>query len=125
MSEGEMTLAKFQEINAIRSAEWHDGKREWTPVDWSNACAGEVGELCNLAKKLQRARDGIISKHFDPETDSLEDFEDDMRAKMADEIADVVIYAALNASMLGLDFDFIVRKKFNEDSKVLGFTQEL
>lgn len=120
-----LTIPRFQLINEKRSLTWHEGKRIWTPVDWSNALAGEVGELCNLAKKLQRARDGIKSKHFDPSRDRLSFFEASTIDQMADEIADVIIYGSLNASKLGLDLEWIIKKKFNADSEVIGLSERL
>jgi len=70
---------------------------EWSIADWSNALAGEVGELCNVVKKIRRG--------------------DEIDVKDAGkELADIVIYADLLASRLGLDLGDCVRDKFNEVS---------
>lgn len=64
----------------------HGGLEAWTPGQWAVAMCGEVGELCNAAKKLWRG-DG------DPE-------------KLGSEIADVVIYADLLAARLNISPEF-------------------
>lgn len=70
---------------------------EWSLADWSNALAGEVGELCNVVKKIRRG--------------------DEVDVKDAGkELADIVIYADLVASRLGLDLSECVKSKFNEVS---------
>ena len=73
-------------------------REEWTIADWSNALAGETGELCNWVKKVRRG-DNI-----------------DM-AELGKELADIVIYADLLADKLGLDLGECVRSKFNEVSE--------
>ena len=75
--------------------------RDWSPSDWSNAMAGEVGETCNLTKKMSRGEDIPIEE-------------------IAKEIADVVIYADLLAHRLGIDLSDAIRQKFNEVSQRVG-----
>ena len=70
---------------------------EWTPSDWACALAGEVGEACNLIKKLRRGEDI-----------PLED--------IAKELADVVCYADLLAARLKINLGKSVVNKFNEVS---------
>ena len=72
-------------------------REEWSLADWSNALAGETGELCNLIKKMRRG-DQIDLK------------------EVGKELADIVIYADLLASKLGLNLGDCVREKFNEVS---------
>jgi NTP pyrophosphatase (non-canonical NTP hydrolase) len=78
----------------------------WLPSDWSNALAGEVGEACNLIKKLRRGE--VVNK-------------DDI----AKELADVVIYSDLLAVQFGIDLGQAVRDKFNEVSARVGSKIEL
>jgi NTP pyrophosphatase (non-canonical NTP hydrolase) len=54
---------------------------DWTVSDWYMAASGEMGEFANLAKKVLRG-----------------DFTlDEVRGKLADELADVVIYVDILA----------------------------
>ena len=70
---------------------------EWSIADWSNALAGETGELCNWIKKIRRG-------------DKID------LAEVGKELADIVIYADLLAEQLGLNLGECVRSKFNEVS---------
>jgi NTP pyrophosphatase (non-canonical NTP hydrolase) len=74
---------------------------EWTLADWSNAIAGETGEMCNLIKKIRRGDD------IDPK-------------EVGKELADIVIYADILASLLGLELSDCVVQKFNEVSDRVG-----
>lgn len=73
----------------------------WSPNDWATALAGEVGELCNLLKKMRR---GDV---VDP-------------AEIAKELGDIVTYADLLAARLGIDLGEATRAKFNEVSDRRG-----
>ena len=72
----------------------------WFGVDWKKiplwywalALAGEAGEMCNLVKK--QLRDGT-----------------DTKQAVADELADIVIYALLQASVMGIDLEAAVLRK--------------
>lgn len=84
---------------------------EWSPTDWACALAGEVGEACNLVKKHRRG-----------------DFSEDdvgFRFAVAEELADVVIYADLLAARLGIDLASAVREKFNVVSERRGSSVRL
>lgn len=67
---------------------------------WGNAMAGECGEACNVVKKIDR--DGDTPQR---------------RQHLADELADLVIYADLLAARFGIDLGAAVVKKFNEVSR--------
>src|SRR5207237_1907306 len=100
-----LDFATLRERNVERcEAVFHKLDR-WNPAEWANAMAGEVGEACNLAKKIIRG---------DFKTDG------EMRfavGELAKELADVVIYADLNAARLGIDLGQAVIDKFNEVSR--------
>ena len=68
--------------------------------------AGEVGELCNLLKKIRRGED------IDPEDVEME-------------MADVAIYLDLVAHHAGIDLGEAIRHKFNRDSVKRGFSHRL
>lgn len=78
----------------------------WSEADWGVAIAGEVGEACNFIKKRRRLRysgDSAISVHG-----------------VANELADVVIYADLLCSRMGVRLEDAVSRKFNEVSDRVG-----
>lgn len=68
-------------------------------IYWSNALAGEVGELCNLVKK--QYRDGTF-----------------LEVEMAEELADVFIYVVLMArDILKIDLEAEILNKLNKIRK--------
>jgi NTP pyrophosphatase (non-canonical NTP hydrolase) len=102
-----MTLKKLRTAQVLRQKLWDAGG----DLDLSylgNAAAGEMGEACNIIKKLERARLGL--KGSRATTDQL-----------ADELGDVIIYLDLIAQKLGIDLDEAIRNKFNKDSMKHGF----
>jgi NTP pyrophosphatase (non-canonical NTP hydrolase) len=78
----------------------------WSPTDWACAVAGEVGEACNLIKKLRRG-----------EIVSLED--------IGFELADAVISIDLLAARLDIDLGEAIREKFNIVSERRGSNARL
>lgn len=119
-----ITLFALQEINSRRAARWHPGGlQEWSPLEWAGAMAGEAGEACNAAKKLKRI-DGNIANINLEEGRSLTD-RDDACMKIADEIADTIIYGVLLAEAIGIDIETVVRRKFNQKSDEYGFPERL
>ncbi|OYX70608.1 MAG: hypothetical protein B7Y81_11190 [Caulobacter sp. 32-67-35] len=74
--------------NLARQAEW-DTDGQITLSYRGNELAGEVGEACNLIKKLERERMGIAGSRASV-------------AELAEELADVIICADLIAMQLGI-----------------------
>lgn len=87
----------------------------WSLSDWMTATAGELGEAANVAKKLNRVRDGIPGNAESEAT---------LRANLADEIADAFIYLDLMAQSQGIDLGVAVRSKFDRTSKKIGYQPE-
>lgn len=96
-----LTFDKLHITNVERCVKDIRPLHSWTPLEWGGALAGEVGELCNLLKKLRRG-EKIKTKD------------------MAHELADVITYADLLASRLDIDLGEAVREKFNIVSKRWG-----
>jgi NTP pyrophosphatase (non-canonical NTP hydrolase) len=69
--------------------------------------AGEVGEACNVAKKLERERLGWAGSR-----DTVE--------HLAEELADVIICVDLVAMDFNLDLGLWVPHKFNMTSEKVG-----
>lgn len=89
--------------NLARQAEW-DAGNQITAAYRGNELAGEVGEACNIIKKLERERMGIRGSRG-----SLGD--------LADELADVMICVDLIAMHYGINLEKAVRYKFNLTSE--------
>ena len=109
-----MDMEKFSAINRKR-CEASDGFghaiKDWSLSDWMTATLGELGEASNVAKKLNRVRDGITGNAETPE---------ELRAMLADEIADTFIYLDLLAQSQGIDLADAVATKFNRTSDKIG-----
>ncbi len=98
-----LSFRELAEKNRERceSAVFNHRINDWSPTDWGCALAGEVGEACNLIKKLRRG-DEVTA------------------ARIAEEVADVVIYADLLCQRLGVRLEDAVREKFNAKSVEKG-----
>lgn len=101
----------LREANAARQEAWDSGNQ----IDLAyrgNELAGEVGEACNVIKKLVRERFGIRGSRATVE-------------QLAEELADVVICADLIAMTEGIDLDAAVVAKFNATSEKVGLPHRL
>ena len=99
-------LASFQEANRKRNAEW-DPEGKLTLEFFGCELAGEVGETCNIIKKLTRERLGLRGSR----SSILE---------LRDELHDVIICVCLVANAAGIDLD--PAEKFNATSRKLGLS---
>ncbi|CAM6053388.1 unnamed protein product [Sphagnum tenellum] len=88
----------------------------WSLSDWMTATLGELGEASNVAKKLNRVRDGIPGNTETPEQ---------LRQNPADEIADTFIYLDLLAQSQGIVLQDAVLDKFQRTSKKIGYDDAL
>ncbi len=112
-----MDFATLRAANLSRCARWHPrGLNEWSLSDWFTATMGELGEAANIAKKLNRERDGIAGNTVSAE---------DLHAELADEIADVAIYLDILAASEGIDLATAIASKFNRTSEKVGFPERL
>lgn len=102
-----MDLNKLRKANEKRQAIWCPDEipdMMFRAVELS----GEVGEACNVVKKLEREKKGWRGSR-----DTLE--------HLMEEIADVIISADLLAMATGIDLAEAVKKKFNQTSEKQGF----
>lgn len=88
----------------------------WSLSDWLVAALGELGEAANVAKKLNRVRDGIIGN---------DETEEQLRAKFASEIADTFIYLDLVAQSQGFRLSDAVRQTFDAKSEKIEYVSVL
>jgi NTP pyrophosphatase (non-canonical NTP hydrolase) len=118
-----LTFAHLNERNVARATRWHPGfpADGWNGADWSNAMCGEAGETANVVKKLRRIETGHGAvSHAGRKHD-----EDELRAALADELADVVIYADLLAAKYGINLGDAIVAKFNQVSESRGYPERL
>ncbi len=117
-----LTFQQLRDTNSSRCERFHP-LDEWRPSQWSNAMAGESGEVCNLTKKMDRI---WPSNQFKVAMNKTEDARmEDLTAKVELEIGDVLLYADLLAARLGLTLEECVRKAFNGKSAELGMPERL
>lgn len=77
---------------------------DWALSTWCNAVLGELGELANLIKKVERGDMTL----------------DEARADLGRECADVVTYLDILAFRIGVDLGRETVSKFNEVSRRVG-----
>lgn len=98
-----LTFEQLQKANVQRCKNSY--KREvfdWVPEKWMNALVGEVGEVANVLKKIDRG----MKELGDPSLDEA-------RKDLAHELADVQCYLILLAARCGIDLGEATREKFN------------
>lgn len=96
-------IPQFRDAQGRRCHTEEDGS-DWSPAEWLQATVGELGELANLLKKVNRG-------DF-----TLEEAMPEIRK----EFADVVIYFDIMALQFDIDLGEAVRCKFNEVSERVG-----
>lgn len=122
-----LDLDLLRSANQQRCARWHGPDTEpWTLADWSNAMCGEAGEAANVVKKLRRIETGTDREiqNF-PRADGGALRRAAFVELLADELADVVIYADLVAANAGIDLAEAIIDKFNAVSEREGFPERL
>lgn len=109
-----LTFDAFLKANIERcNAGFGHNLEDWSLLEWGGACAGEIGEACNKAKKLKRFDTGIKGNKPGENQKALLD-------AMGKEIADGVVYAFLWFAAAGLDPAEYVKKVFNDKSDEIG-----
>lgn len=112
-----MTFEEFSAINKARCEAVNGFNHKldsWSLSDWFTAVTGELGEGANVAKKLNRVRDGIPGNKNTPE---------ELRNKLKQEIADTFIYLDLLAQSQGFLLVDAVMETFAAKSKEIGYVQ--
>ncbi len=97
----------LRDANLERQKEYGESAPHMSLSYWGNAIAGEVGEVCNVLKKLEREAMGLKGSR-----DTVE--------HLAEELADVRIYMDLLEAKMGIDIDAAIVRKFNATSEKLG-----
>ena len=110
-----MEFCDFSEINRDRCESplgFGHTLASWSMSDWFTATMGELGEAANVAKKLNRVRDGVPGN---VET------ADELRRELERELADTFIYLDLLAQSAGINLADAVRDTFNAKSDAIGY----
>lgn len=100
-------LRQLRKANADRQREW-DANDTLGLLFFGCELAGEVGEACNIIKKLERERKGIPGSRTTV-------------AALAEELADIIIVADLVAARFDIDLEQAIAHKFNKVSDARGF----
>jgi NTP pyrophosphatase (non-canonical NTP hydrolase) len=104
-------MKNLRHANFIRQQEWDPDDRI-TLSYRGNELAGEIGEACNVIKKLERERLGLRGTRATKE-------------QLAEELADGVICLDLIAMQAGIDLAQAVADKFNATSEKYGLTTRM
>ena len=111
------SIKHISEVSLARCLRWHPGGlNSWSLSDWAVALGGEVGEVCDVIKKLNRVRDGMGGNKKEPY---------ELQADLQEEIADVYLYLDLLAQAAGIDLASAVKAKFNQVSVRMNFPERL
>jgi NTP pyrophosphatase (non-canonical NTP hydrolase) len=107
-----LSLSDLRIANIRRDQEWNTGSEKLSLTFRGNELAGEVGEACNVVKKMERARLGLKGSHATAE-------------QLGEELADVLICLDLLAMDAGVDLSTAVRAKFNATSEKYGLATRI
>ena len=109
-----MDFSELRRANIARDHEWvSPGAGAKLSLSFrGNELAGEVGEACNVIKKLEREQLGLIGSRATV-------------GDLAEELADGIICIDLIAMDLGIDLGAAVEAKFNKTSEKRGLSTRL
>lgn len=112
-----LDLAALRPVNVQRAKEGFKCYDNQPLTYWTTALAGEVGELCNMIKKMQRVERGG--------TDSGSSYsaKDITKEMLKEEIGGIAIYLDLLASLLDISLEEAIIDTFNSKSEKHGFNQ--
>ena len=110
-----LTFDALRDANLRRCEQVFHPLTSWTLTDWATAAAGELGEACNVIKKMRRWN----GSHNDP-IRNIDPASVEGQRALAHEIADTVIYLDLLAARAGIDLGAAVCEKFDLVSQRAG-----
>jgi NTP pyrophosphatase (non-canonical NTP hydrolase) len=114
-----LDLLTFRPINVDRARNGFKCYDNQPLTYWTTALAGEVGELCNMIKKMQRVERGGV------DGGSSYTAKDITKEMLKEEIGGIAIYLDLMASLLDIDLSEAIVDTFNQKSIQLDFPQRL
>ncbi len=110
----ELTFTYFSRQNLARANRWHGGNGiiDWSISDWGVAAAGEMGEVCDAIKKLNRLRDGFTSNNPRQPQSTMAATDEILK-----EIGDTGVYLDLLAQRCGSTLGECMVRVFNAISE--------
>ena len=111
----ELTFTRLRKANVARCEEVFHPITAWSLTDWATAAAGELGEACNVIKKMRR----FEGSHNDPAR-NIDPESAEGKLMLGHEIAEVVIHQDLLAARAGIDLAGAVQEKFDLVSRREG-----
>ena len=114
-----LDLAAFRPINVQRATEGFKCYDNQPLTYWTTALAGEVGELCNMIKKIQRVERGGV------DGGSSYSAKDITKEMLKEESGVIAIYLDLLASLLDISLEEAIVDTFNSKSEKYGFVQKI
>ena len=112
-------LQAFRQLNISRARNGFKCYDNQPLTYWTTALAGEVGELCNMIKKMERVQRGGI------DGGSSYTAKDINKEMLKEEIGGIAIYLDLLASLLDIDLQEAMVDTFNEKSEKYGFQERV
>ena len=112
-----LNLAAMRPVNVQRAKEGFKCYDNQPLTYWTTALAGEVGELCNMIKKMQRVERGGL------DGGSSYSAKDITKEMLKEEIGGIAIYLDLLASLLDIDLEDAIMDTFNSKSEKYCFKQ--
>lgn len=107
-------LKKFRETNIKRAKEGFKTYDNVPLLFFTTALAGEVGELCNMIKKKERAKYGGLDAGTNHKAADI------TKDVLKEEIGGIFIYLDLLASLEGIDLEEAIIETFNSKSEKYG-----
>lgn len=121
-----LSFETFRIANSTRSKRFFEPAvvDQWSPADTLVGMIGELGEACNVMKKLKRAELGMVNKNSEPgrQVDALTT---EVRRKLMEEFAGTILYFDQLAEAFGIDFEQAITITYNEKSRELGFAERI
>lgn len=110
-------MQRFRKLNTQRAVEGFKTYANVPVTYWTTAIAGELGELCNMIKKLERVNHGGIDGGNTYTAANI------TKELLEEEMAGVFIYLDLLASVYNIDLEDAIIKTFNSKSMKYNFKQ--
>ena len=105
-----LDLQKFRELSIERAKNGFKTYDNVSILFFTTALAGELGELCNLIKKLERAKVGGLDAGTNHKVKDI------TKELLTEEIGGIFIYLDLLASLLNVSLDEAIITTFNQKS---------
>ncbi|HRE37890.1 MAG TPA: MazG nucleotide pyrophosphohydrolase domain-containing protein [Chitinophagaceae bacterium] len=114
-----LDLAALRPVNVQRAKDGFKCYDNQPLTYWTTALAGEVGELCNMIKKMQRVEKGGM------DGGSSYSAKDITKEMLKEEIGGIAIYLDLLASLMDISLEEAIIDTFNSKSDKYGLNQRI